>query len=78
MKLNIKDNLANGGKCCKFEVKGKRYYADKCNTMYTQGPETMIFEIKENGDVDWHDLYCDRTDKPLETCIKEFIRKLNK
>lgn len=55
--------------------KGNRYYmADKSFVMDAMCPETMIFPCDENGEVtSWLDVYCDRTDKTLDQCIKEFM-----
>ena len=55
-----------------FEHKGKYYWADK-SFVPGIGPETMIFHSDSEGNVtDWLDLYCDRTDMPLNDCIAEF------
>jgi hypothetical protein len=55
--------------------KGNKYYmADKSFVMDAMCPETMIFPCDENGEVtSWLDVYCDRTDKTLDQCIKEFM-----
>lgn len=75
MAYDIKQNSQNGGKCCNFEVNGKKYYADKAYVPFC-GEETMIFAYKEDGDIDWIDLYCDRSGKSLEDCIEEFVSSL--
>lgn len=59
-----------------FEHEGDFYFADK-SYVPSIGPETMIFSSDSEGNVtDWTDLYCDRTDKSLDECIKEFKQTL--
>lgn len=72
--LNIQKNPQTGGNYCEFQYKGKSYYADKSYIPYI-GTETMIFE-SINGQVDWSELYTDRTNKSLSDCIHEFCRTL--
>lgn len=76
MDLNIKLNPKNGGEYCNFEVNGKKYYADKAGVPFC-GEETMIFAYEEDGNINWTDLYCDRSGKSLEDCINEFINSIS-
>lgn len=74
MTLNIQRNPQTGGNYCEFEYKGKSYYADRSNVPYI-GIETMIFEVND-GQVDWSELYADRSGMSLTDCIKEFCETL--
>ena len=75
MDLKIKSNPMNGGQCCDFEFNGKKYYADKAYAPFC-GEETMIFAYMEDGEIDWTDVYCDRSGKSLEDCIDEFVASI--
>lgn len=76
MNLDIQKNENNGGEYCFFSVNGKEYYADKAYVPDFMCQETMIFPAKDKKVTDWGELYCDRTNKPLKDCIKEFISKI--
>lgn len=72
--LTIQRNPQTGGNYCEFQYKSKSYYADKSYVPFI-GSETMIFEVID-GQVDWSELYSDRTGKSLSDCIKEFCETL--
>lgn len=76
MNLNIQKNENNGGEYCFFTVNEKEFYADKAFVHDFKCEETMIFPAKDKKVTDWGELYCDRTGKSLQECIKEFISKL--
>lgn len=75
MEYNIINNTRTGGESCTFEFNGATYYADKSPVESWKGiiDETMIFLVEEDGEINWSDLYCDRTGKSLKECIDEFI-----
>ena len=72
--LNIQRNPQTGGNYCEFNYKGRQFYADRSNVPYL-GLETMIFEVI-NGQIDWSELYTNRTNKSLSDCIHEFCGTL--
>ncbi len=80
--LVIESNPHNGGFCCDFEHKGKKYYADLCTVFDCGDSECMIFgcnETKEGTRVDFgRDLYCKRnipvSEESLKNCIEEFTK----
>lgn len=75
MELDIKKNHFTGGHYCVFQKGKKFFYADKSPVPYLRVMETMIFPYdKAKEEVSsWTELYCDRTGKSLEDCIKEFL-----
>lgn len=72
--LTIKRNPNTGGNYCEFEHKNRFFYADRSNVPFI-GVETMIFEVKD-GQVDWSELYTDRSGMSLTDCIHEFCETL--
>lgn len=83
MELNIERNPHNGGLCCYFEHKGKKYYADLCEVPYADYTECMIFDLGDDDQLtvkNAGELYCKRnipvTEAQLTACIKKFIRTL--
>lgn len=72
--LNIKKNPQTGGNYCEFQYGGKSYYADRSYVPYI-GTETMIFAV-ENGQINWSELYADRSGQSLTDCIREFCEAL--
>lgn len=84
MDLVIENNPHNGGFCCEFEHKGKKYYADLCKVFDYGCSECMIFgvnETKEGSKVDFgRDLYCKRnipvSEESLKNCIEEFVKHI--
>lgn len=85
MDLTIESNPHNGGFCCDFEHKGKKYYADLCTIFGCSDSECMIFgtdETKEGIKVNFsRDLYCKRNisvnEKSLKECIEDFIKNVH-
>ena len=71
--MKIEMNSATGGQYTIFQKGENFFYADRSFVPYT-GIETMIFPCDEEGTVtDWTELYCDRSGKSLESCVKEFL-----
>ena len=73
--MEIKRNEFTGGHYCVFQKGEDFFYADKSPIPYLGVMETMIFpyDPEEEEVTDWGELYCDRTGKSLEDCVKEFL-----
>ena len=70
--IKLMPNRRTGGESAIFEHNGEYFYADKSYILFC-GEETMIFPCNKDGEVlDWMELYCNRGEKSLEDCIKEF------
>lgn len=71
--IKIETNPITGGQSTLFKKGNDYFWADRSFVPYT-GMETMIFSADKEGNViDWMDLYCDRSGKSLEECIREFL-----
>lgn len=73
--MDIKRNPETGGQYTVFQKGENFFYADRSYVPYT-GMETMIFPCDKEGNVtSWTEVYCDRTFKSLESCVKEFLNE---
>lgn len=75
--IKIESNISNEGLCADFFKNGKKYYADIAYVPFV-GTECMIFPYKEDGKIDWNNVYCRRdipvTEESLVDCITEFMK----
>lgn len=75
MELKKEVNTFTNGVCCVFQKGEEFFYAD-CSPVPFIGPETMIFPCDKDGNVtSWTEVYCDRTLKSLDDCVKEFLNE---
>ena len=77
MTLEIRNNEMTGGYNCFFKMGDKKYYADLSLVMGKIN-ECMIFAVREDGNIEWAELYSRRTPeisiRYLTECIEEFRR----